>query len=146
MKLRNYNYGVGADNATFTLSTVDTEITIINNTYTADIPADDYFILEDAFEFVISENAQHTFVNFELVTVADKEITWGDTISVEFLVAPAGILVYQGEGLGNTYSGDFINEFLIEQGFDVFYTSHFPISLNGFDAVFLSFGNYGFDR
>nr|NQU89651.1 S8 family serine peptidase [Bacteroidota bacterium] len=143
LKLRNYNYGIGAEDATFTLSSVDTEITIINNTYTADIPADDYFILEDAFEFVISEDASTHDVSFELAIVADKEITWGDTISVEFLVAPAGILVYQGEGSGNTYSGDFINEFLIEQGFDVFYTSHLPLSLNGFDAAFLSFGNYG---
>ncbi|MCD4682155.1 MAG: S8 family serine peptidase, partial [Bacteroidales bacterium] len=144
LKLRNYNYGVGAADATFTLSSLDTEITIINNTYTADIPADDYFILEDAFEFVISEYASTHDVSFELITIADKEITWGDTIPVEFLVAPAGILVYQGEGLGDTYSGDFINEFLVEQGFDVFYTSHFPSALNGFDAAFLSFGNYGF--
>ena len=143
LKLRNYNYGVGADNATFTLSTEDSDITILNNTYTGDIPDDDYFTLEDAFEFVISEEAFTHLVNFELVTIADKEITWGDTISIEVLVAPQGILVFQGEGLGNAYSGDYINEFLVEQSLQVFYTSYFPSSFNGFDAVFLSFGNYG---
>ena len=143
LKLINYNYGVGADNATFTLSTEDQDITILNDTYTGNIPADDYFTLEDAFEFVISEETNTHLVNFELVTTADKEITWGETISFEVLVAPSGILVFQGEGLGNAYSGDYINEFLIEQGLEVFYTSHFPSSLYGFDAVFLSYGNYG---
>ncbi len=143
LKLRNYNFGISADNATFILSTADPEITIIKDTYTANIPADDYFTLEDAFEFAISGNAQTHLVNFELITISDKEITWGDTILIEFLVEPSGILVYQGEGSGNTYSGDFINDFLIDKGHDVFYTSHFPISLKGFDAIFLSFGNYG---
>jgi hypothetical protein len=143
LKLINYNYGVGADNATFKLSTEDPDIEIINDTYIGDIPADDYFTLEDAFEFVISEETNTHLVNFELVTTADKEITWGETISFEVLVAPSGILVFQGEGLGNAYSGDYINEFLIEQGLEVFYTSHFPSSLYGFDAVFLSYGNYG---
>jgi serine protease len=143
LKLRNYNYGVGADNATFTLSTDDSDITILDNTHTGDIPADNYFILVDAFEFVISEVANTHLVNFELITTADKEITWGDTISIDLLVAPTGILVFQGEGTGNTYSGDFINEFLVDQGFQVFYSSHFPSSLNGFDAVFLSYGNHG---
>lgn len=143
LKLRNYNYGVAADNATFTLSTEDIDITIINDAFIKDIPADDYFILEDAFVFAISEETTTHLTIFELVTTADKEITWGDTISFEVLVAPAGILVYQGEGLGNAYSGDYINEFLVEQGLQVFYTSHYPSSLNGFDAVFLSYGNYG---
>ena len=131
IKLRNYNYGVGADNATFILTTDDPEITILNDTYTADIPADNYFTLEDAFEFVISEETTTHVANFELITTADKEITWGDTIAIEVLVAPSGILVFQGEGTGNAYSGDFINENLIDQGFDVFYTSHFPSSLRG---------------
>ncbi|MCD4731132.1 MAG: S8 family serine peptidase [Bacteroidales bacterium] len=143
IKLRNYNYGVGAENATFMLTTDDPDITILNDTYTADIPADNYFTLEDAFEFVISEETTTHLVNFELVTSADKEIAWGDTIAIEVLIAPSGILVFQGEGTGNAYSGDFINENLIGQGFDVFYTSHFPSSLEGFDAVFVSYGNYG---
>jgi len=143
LKLINYNYGVGADNATFTLSTEDADISILNDTYIGDIPADDYFTLVNAFDFKISDQATTHLSSFKLITIADKEITWGDTISVEVLVAPNGILVYQGEGLGNAYSGDYINEFLIEQGLQVFYTSYFPSSFNGFDAVFLSYGNNG---
>jgi len=45
--------------------------------------------------------------------------------------------------MGDAFSGDYINEFFIDQGLQVFYTSHFPSSLHGFDAVFLSYGNYG---
>ncbi|MCK5080213.1 MAG: PKD domain-containing protein, partial [Bacteroidales bacterium] len=134
---------VGADNATYTLSTEDQEIIILNDTYTGDIPADDYFTLENAFEFVISEQATTHLANFELISTADKEITWGETISIDLLVAPTGILVFQGEGAGSAYSGDFINEFLVDQGFQVFYTSYFPSSLQGFDAVFMSYGNFG---
>jgi len=143
LKLINYNYGIGTDDATFTLMTEDTDITIINDTYTGDIPADDYFTMENAFEFIISEQATTHFADLKLITIADKEITWGDTISIEILIEPSGILVYQGEGLGNAYSGDLIYEFLYEKGFDVLYTSSFPSSLIGFDAVFLSFGNHG---
>jgi hypothetical protein len=143
LELRNYNYGVGSDNATFTLTTEDPDIIIINNITTQDIPADDYFILDNAFEFKISEQVTTHSANFKLITTADKEITWGDTISFEILVSPAGILVYQGEGLGNAYSGNYINEFLVEQGLQVIYTSHFPFSFEGFDAVFLSYGNLG---
>nr|NQU92672.1 S8 family serine peptidase [Bacteroidota bacterium] len=145
LKLINYNYGIDADDATFTLMTEDADITIINDTYTGDIPADDYFTLENAFEFKVSDQATTHLANLQLVTTADKEITWGDTISIEILIKPSGILVYQGEGTGNAYSGDFINEFLYEKGFDVLYTSSFPSSLIGFDAVFLSFGNHGFN-
>jgi hypothetical protein len=143
LKLRNYNYGIGADNAAFSLITDDPEISILSDTYTGDIPADDYFTLENIFEIKISNMATTHLANLKLITTADKEITWGDTINIEFLVAPTSILVFQGEGLGNTYSGDYINEYLVNQGFQVFYTSHFPSSLIGFDAVFLSYGNYG---
>nr|NQU92731.1 S8 family serine peptidase [Bacteroidota bacterium] len=142
-KLRNYNFGIGASNATFTLSTDDPDIIISNNSCSADIPDDDYFNLEHVFEFQISEQATTHLAMLKLITTADVEITWGDTISLEVPVAPQGILVYQGIGSGNAFSGDFINEFLNEQGFQVYYTSHFPFSLNGFDAVFLSYGNYG---
>jgi hypothetical protein len=142
-ELRNYNYGVGTDNATFTLTTEDPDIIILNNACSDTIPADDYFSLENVFQFKITDEAITHFVDFKLVTNAEVEITWGDTISFEVMVAPEGILVYQGEGTGNAFSGDYINEFLVEQGLQVFYTPHFPSSLNGFGAVFLSYGNYG---
>nr|NQU94399.1 S8 family serine peptidase [Bacteroidota bacterium] len=143
IKLRNYNFGIGASNATFTLLCNDPDITISNNSCSADIPADDYFNLEHVFEFQISEQATTHLAVLKLITTADVEITWGDTISLEIPVAPEGILVFQGEGTGNAFSGEYINDCLSEQGFQVYYTSHFPFSFNGFDAVFMSYGNYG---
>jgi subtilisin family serine protease len=142
-ELRNYNWGVGAENAIFTLTTEDPDIIILDNSCSTDIPADNFFSLENIFQFKVSEGASVHMVDFKLIANADVEITWGDTTSFQVLVAPQGILVYQGEGSGNAFSGDFINEFLVEQGLQVLYTPHFPSSLNGFDAVFLSYGNYG---
>ncbi|MBU2651099.1 MAG: S8 family serine peptidase, partial [Bacteroidetes bacterium] len=127
--LRNYNYGVGAEDATFTLISEDPDISILNAECTRDIPADDYFTLENVFQFIVLDADSTHYANFQLITTTDVEITWGDTIDLHVLVAPQGFLVYQDKGSGvNAYSGDFINEFLIEQGYQVFYTSHFPSS------------------
>ena len=146
LKLRNYNWGVGAEDATFNLITEDPDITITIDTYIADIPADNFYTLESAFEIKIAEQATAHLAEFKLITTADVEITWGDTLSFQLLVAPHGILVYQGDGTGDAFSGDYINEFLVDQGFQVFYTSHFPSSLEGFDATFLSYGNYDYNH
>jgi subtilisin family serine protease len=144
--LRNYNYGVGAEDATFTIVSEDPDISILNAECTGLIPADDYFMLENVFQFIVLDAGPTHYANLQLITTTDVEITWGDTIDLQVLIAPQGFLVYQDEGPGvNAYSGDSISAFLIEQGYQVFYTSHFPSSLNGFDAAFLSLGNYGHD-
>jgi subtilisin family serine protease len=142
-KLRNYNFGIGAENATFTLTSDDPDIIISNNSCSGDIPPDDYFNLENVFEFQISEIANTHLATLILITTADVIITWGDTISFEIPICPEGILVFQGIGTGNAFSGEYINEFLTEQGLQVLFTSQFPFSFNGFDAVFLSYGNFG---
>ncbi len=60
-----------------------------------------------------------------------------------FAVLPA-VLVWDGDSTGVDYSGAFIRDILNEAGqVDVVYTSTFPSSMTGFDAVFLSFGNSG---
>lgn len=145
LKLRNYNYGVGSDNATFTLTTEEPTILLLNDTCSGAIPADDFFMLDNVFQFIIVDAESTCFANFQLITTADVEITWGATIDLKVLIAPQGFLVYQGEGTSYAYSGDYINGFLVEQGHQVFYTTHFPSSLKGFDAAFLSYGNYNID-
>ena len=141
--LRNYNFGVGADNSTISLSCDNQDIILLNNTCSYDIPPDDYFKLDSIFYFVISGAAQSQIAQFDILTTATKDITWGDTLSFNLIVAPNGILVYQGTGWGNVYSGDFISESLTDMGYQVMYTTEFPPSLLGFDAVFLSYGNCG---
>ena len=143
--LRNYNYGVGSDNATFTLVSDHPSIVLLNDSYSCSIPPDNYFTLEDVFPFTVGDADSTFLAEFRLVTTSEKEITWGDTLSFSLMVAPQDLLVWQDKGPGNAYSGDFINEYLIDEGFNTFYTSHFPSSFQGFDAVFLSFGNFGSD-
>ncbi len=142
-EMRNYSFGVSADNVTFKLISDDPCIAILENSFSGIVPADNYFNLDHVFQFKISDQATSHFTSLKLVTSAEAEITWGDTLSFQIIIAPDDILVFQGSGTGNAYSGDSIYQFLIEQDLPVSYTTHFPYSLNGFDAVFLSFGNYG---
>jgi len=54
------------------------------------------------------------------------------------------VLVWEGDSAGIDYSGVFIRDTLPVVGdMDVTYTTNFPSSFNGYESVFLSFGNYG---
>ncbi len=66
-----------------------------------------------------------------------------DAVGVYAPVPASGILVYEGSLGGTDYSGNYINTYLTNAGLETHYTSVFPASLIGYDAVFLSFGNYG---
>jgi serine protease len=58
-----------------------------------------------------------------------------------------GCLVYEGKPAGEGYSGIFIKEFLEEHILlPVTYSNDFPTSMDGYEAVFLSYGNYGFEN
>ncbi len=60
-----------------------------------------------------------------------------------FVALPA-VLVWDGDSTGVDYSGAFIRDALVEAGLaSVTYTTVYPPPLAGYDAVFLSFGNYG---
>jgi len=65
-----------------------------------------------------------------------------DAVGVYAPVTPSGILVWEGVLGGGDYSGAFINTFLTSAGFTTHYTNVFPPTLIGYDAVFLSFGNF----
>jgi Zn-dependent metalloprotease len=66
-----------------------------------------------------------------------------DAVGVYEPVPPEGILVWEGQSGGQDYSGAYINNYLTNAGFITQYTVVFPPTLIGYDAVFLSFGNYG---
>lgn len=57
-----------------------------------------------------------------------------------------GYLVYEGVACGDDYSGAFIRDYLQQNTFAVTYRNILPESLDGFTAVFLSFGNAGSGR
>lgn len=56
----------------------------------------------------------------------------------------SGVFVYEGVPGANDYSGEFIRDFLIDNDYDVTYmTGDMPVTFSGYDAIFLSFGNFG---
>ena len=55
----------------------------------------------------------------------------------------SGILVWEGILGAQDYSGAYLAGELSAMGYPVTYTDAFPPSLTGYDAAFLSFGNYG---
>ncbi len=66
-----------------------------------------------------------------------------DTLILEELISVNfGYLVYEGVIDGNDYSGTFIRDYLQEHVYHVTYRNILPESLEGYSAVFLSFGNY----
>jgi len=142
--LRNFSLGVTDPNAAFHISCNDPHIAVIQGNYNDTIPSDNYFTLSNAFQFIIDENATTHDVEFELTNSSAFPIVYGDTLNFELLVAPDGIMVYRGKGSGNAYSGEYIRNFLEDNGEEVHYTSTLPTEFKGFDAVFLSLGNLGY--
>ena len=66
-----------------------------------------------------------------------------DTLVVEgAITVNSGFFVYEGVGGGNDYSGSFIRDYLQQKSNPVTYQNKLPESLEGFSAVFLSFGNF----
>ncbi|MFC1747016.1 S8 family serine peptidase, partial [Candidatus Neomarinimicrobiota bacterium] len=60
------------------------------------------------------------------------------------VLPPPTALVWEGNDVADDYSGRFIRDTLTNMGLaGVSYTTDFPGMLDGYDAVFLSFGNYG---
>jgi PKD repeat protein len=87
-----------------------------------------------------TENGTYT------VSLTASDGTESDTeTKQDYISVNSGILVWEGEANGANYSGAFIRDYLQSQGFDVVYSSSpgLPSSLQGYDAAFLSFGNYG---
>ena len=78
------------------------------------------------------------------LTVSDGTNTDGET-KADYISVNTGVLVWEGVANGPNYSGVFIRDHLQNAGFTVAYSTaaNLPSSMIGYDAVFLSFGNYG---
>lgn len=67
-----------------------------------------------------------------------------DTVLYQDLISSnSGYLVYDGIPNGLAFSGSYIRDYIQDQGLPVSYRNVMPDSLDGFSAVFLSFGNAG---
>ena len=80
---------------------------------------------------------------YSVKMIASNEVKT-DTLLMEGLInVNTGYLVYEGVADGADYSGAFIRDYLQENSWSVTYRNVLPESLDGFTAVFLSFGNSG---
>ena len=138
--LRNYAHDVSSTNVTFTLSSQDADIEILDATVSLPVEADSYISLEDAFQIRVNAGAQSQLTSFTLSAQADLSILTG-IMDFKLAVAPSGILVWEATQNGQDQSGAFIRDFLAIHNINHCYTNTFPHSLIGYDAVFLSFGS-----
>ncbi|RLD25598.1 MAG: hypothetical protein DRI54_04560, partial [Bacteroidetes bacterium] len=142
--IRNFMQTYGSDNVDVILTTSDADIIILTGEANIDIAADTISQLLDLFAIQIGDNAEAHYAEFNLHFESEMEIKKGEDIAFTLLISPSGYFVYDGDGEGENYSGVYIYNYLIDHGFNAMYGSgdEFPTSLNGFEAVFLSFGNF----
>ena len=78
------------------------------------------------------------------LTASDGTNTFTGT-KEDYISVNAGILVWEGEANGPNYSSTYIMNVLQDSGYTVTYSTaeDLPSSMQGFEAVFLSYGNYG---
>lgn len=138
--MRNYAWNVGATNGSFTLSSSNPNVTINTNSFTRDIPADEFFSLSNAFSVTVSPTAASQYVTFSLTSSAELSIVTGAVITFQVLIQNGGIFVWEGVSGSRDQSGTYIRDRLLSSGYSVVYGTAFPASFFSFDAVFLSFG------
>ncbi len=139
LKIRNYTHGVSSNNVTFTLSTTDTTITILNDTAIGTVVSDGYSILSNAFQCRVSNYATTHNATFTLNMTADLPVAIDSLQSFSVLINGGGIFIWEGRAEAG-YSGRKIRDTLTSHGYSVFYDKVFPASFHGYSAVFLSFG------
>ena len=139
LKIRNYTHGVSSNNVTFTLSTTDTTITILNNTAIGSVVADGYSTLANAFSCRASNTTTTHYATFTLNMTADLTVVIDTLQTFTMLINAGGVFVWEGKNAAG-YSGTRIRDTLVSKGYTVFYSNIFPTSFHSFSAVFLSFG------
>lgn len=79
---------------------------------------------------------------YDVRLIASNDIGSNTYIQEELIEVNSGYLVYDGDPDGADYSGEFIFNYLIDEGIEAHYRSEFPQILIGYEKVFLSYGNY----
>lgn len=143
VNMRFRNHGCGSENATFTLYSSNSAVSVVSNTEHASIPEDDYFDLMDAFSIHVLPGAISQYVTFTLYTSADISVAVGQYMQFNVVINAGGVLVWEGINGSRNMSGTFIRNTLQGLGYPCVYGNSFPQSLYSFDAVYLSFGNAG---
>ncbi|MDP2172991.1 MAG: S8 family serine peptidase [Candidatus Cloacimonadaceae bacterium] len=141
--LRNYSYGASSGNVTYTLSSTDPMVTILQNTVSGSVSQDSFIQLNNAFLVVASPTATSKYVTFTLNISANLPIVFGASSNFQMLINAGGILVWEGVSGGRNMSGSYLRTSLLALGHQVTLGTLFPSSFYTFSAVFLSFGVAG---
>ncbi len=139
--IRNFDQITTSNSVEFTLKSLDPDIDIIEDKHTQKIEADAFNELPSNFVIEIDSTSKSKYANLYLtVKSKDADITFGSQMEFKVPIAAGGVLVWEEYPEAPGYSGDFIRDFLEDQGVGVLYSNTYPISMVGFDAVFLSCG------
>jgi len=139
--IRNYSQLTGSDDTKLIISTNDTNVKILQENTTVKFEPDGFTQTDFSIAIKINDDAKSGFVNFTLTAESnDAEILDGKTSTFDIPINAGGILIWDAYSEQRGYSGKFISDFLSSQGYKNLYTDKFPISMVGFDAVFLCFG------
>ena len=143
LNLRNFSHLYGVENATVNITCTDPDITITNGEVEVEIPRDSNVDVLD-LELEIDPGADMHLVEFFVNVESDLDVFYCSDLTFKLYIEAGGYLVYDGINTENDFSGFFILEYLDNNGYDPVYLSgdDFPASLNGFEDVYLSFGNY----
>jgi len=80
---------------------------------------------------------------YDITLIISNDMTSDTLTKHAFITVNHGFLVYEGIPDGEGYSGTFIKNYMEENAFSgVTYRNEFPDDLEGYNAVFLSFGNW----
>jgi PKD repeat protein len=129
----------------FTLTSDNPEISFLSDTYQADIGPDGSIIIEDVFTLVISESAEFNLSTITLNVESTLPLISGETFPLKVAVEPTGVLVYDTKQIDRDMSGLFMQQFFKQLDLKVTHTCDLPALLYGFDAVFISLENTGFN-
>ncbi len=137
----NYRYYGDNEPVIFNLSCDYPGVDIIDGVHSAVIPGSAETAVTDAFRIRIRDDSEMGYASFKISVETSARIVQGGEFQCELLVAPEGFLVWEPvEGVTDC-SGSFIRDFLLDQNLPVLYINKFPVSLTGFQGVFLSWGN-----
>lgn len=149
-RLRNFAWVSGADNLTLSLSCGDPDVSILDGIYSCAIGPDAGLEVSDAFLVQLSPSTQSKYLTFTISCSAEVPLLNGSSLRCDVLVNGPGIYIWEGFPNGAYMSGTYLRDTLTAAGYrctlgnnyNVNGTS-FPASLQGFDAVFLSYGAVG---
>jgi len=141
LKLRNYSFYSGEDDAKILINSNDEDIVILQNELLSGFPANDEVEFDSVFEIQINNDSSPSLRNLQFTIESQSSVSYGQSKEYQFLFGESPIWVWEPFANGDNLSGKFIADFLNENRLDCYYTNTFPHFLDQTQVLFLSYGN-----